>query len=218
MKLPLVLLSLFLSVSLNADAQVSFVPMYGGQTVTENKLLMAADSSRLRVELMKGYISQVVFVKNGKATEEKNSYHLVDFLSGDPVQFNLPFAPYDSVYFTMGIDSAVQVKGVMDGDLDPSQNMYWTWQSGYIHLKLEGVSIPAIGKERAFQYHIGGYRFPDNTCRSFGFPYKPGMKIGVDMQRLLSNMTGFPAEIMSPGPAATRFADLLQQCFYLLRQ
>ena len=217
MKLPLVLLSLFLNVSLNADAQVLFVPMYDGQTVTENKLLMAADSSRLQVGMMKGYISQVIFVKDGKVTLEKNSYHLVDFLSGEVVRFNIPSAQYDSIYFTLGIDSAVQVKGVMGGDLDPSNNMYWTWQSGYIHLKMEGYFSSGTGPDRTFQYHIGGYRYPDNTCRRVGLPYQQNMIAGIDLRKLLNAAANGPTDIMSPGPSASRFADHLQNCFYMLR-
>lgn len=28
----------------------------------------------------------------------------------------------------------------MDGDLDPLNGMYWAWNSGYINMKIEGIT------------------------------------------------------------------------------
>ena len=212
-----ILIPLLLWLVPSAEAQLSFVPVYGGIPLTSGQPVRSGDSSSLHIDVLKGYISQVKFVKEGRITAEKNSYHLVDFMNPAPLHFDVKDMVYDSVYFTLGIDSAVQVQGVMEGDLDPSNGMYWTWQSGYIHLKLEGNISAESGKTRNFQFHIGGYRFPNNTCRVIGLPYLRDLKVGMELLSLLDPSVTTPVEIMSPGPAAAGFADRYQNCFYLLR-
>jgi hypothetical protein len=78
---------------------------------------------------------------------------------------NIPFGRYDAVEWMIGVDSAksTQPLGARSGALDPggvAEGMYWTWNSGYIFLKLEGES-PAVAVDkqfgRAFWFHIGGF-------------------------------------------------------------
>lgn len=210
----LVLLTLCLA---SASAQISFVPMIGGVPVEEDRNYLLSGNDSCQVHLLKGYISNVQLVHRGKIIAEPRSFHLIDFLDATPVVFNVPAMNYDSVYFTIGIDSAVQVKGVMEGALDPSNGMYWTWQSGYIHFKLEGTSAVCSSGDHQFQYHIGGYRYPNNTCRVVSLPYSSGMKVGIDLQKLLKEILPVSADIMSPGTAAAQFATQFQHCFYRIQ-
>ena len=50
--------------------------------------------------------------------------------------------------------------------MDPTNGMYWTWQSGYINLKLEGTSSACPARNHFFQYHLGGYQFPNNALQT----------------------------------------------------
>ena len=79
---------------------------------------------------------------------------------------NVPAGSYKSVSFMIGVDSLRstmdigQLTGVLNpaGDHTSASGMYWSWNSGYIFLKLEGTSpsapIDATG-ENTFRYHIG---------------------------------------------------------------
>jgi hypothetical protein len=42
--------------------------------------------------------------------------------------------------------------------------MFWTWNSGYIFLKMEGTSSSAPSNDLTF--HIGGFKAPNNTIRT----------------------------------------------------
>ena len=82
---------------------------------------------------------------------------------------NIPSADYTDVQFVLGIDS---LRNTMDlskrqGVLDPGSEvfaehggMYWSWNSGYIFVKLEGES-PQVPQDPAgnqiFRLHIGGF-------------------------------------------------------------
>ena len=43
--------------------------------------------------------------------------------------------------------------------------MFWTWNTGYIFLKLEGKSPESTANGNIFEYHIGGYKTPANCIR-----------------------------------------------------
>ena len=43
--------------------------------------------------------------------------------------------------------------------------MFWTWNSGYIFLKLDGKSPASSAPGHIFEYHIGGYKKPANCIR-----------------------------------------------------
>ncbi len=99
---------------------------------------------------------------------------------------NVPFGDYKAVSFVLGVDS---LRSTMDisrrtGALDPAgdhtsaNGMYWSWNSGYIFLKLEGTSPTAPLKPtgtRDFQYHIGffgGYSTRTiNNIRTMRVPF-----------------------------------------------
>ncbi len=77
---------------------------------------------------------------------------------------DIPLGNYTEMTFTIGVDS---LRNTMDiakrtGVLDPANEdaMYWAWNSGYIFLKMEGLS-PASPADptgnKKFRYHIGGF-------------------------------------------------------------
>ena len=67
---------------------------------------------------------------------------------------SLPLGLYKSIKFMIGVDSTRNVSGSQTGALDPANGMFWTWNSGYIFLKMEGTSpvIPNTGHN--FTFHI----------------------------------------------------------------
>lgn len=79
---------------------------------------------------------------------------------------DVPAADYVSVSFLVGVDSLKSISDVAQrtGVLDPASygddNMYWSWNSGYIFLKFEGTSpvvAPNAAGARIFQMHAGGF-------------------------------------------------------------
>lgn len=75
---------------------------------------------------------------------------------------NVPEGDYKEIEFMVGVDSLrntgdiSKMKGVLDpGGSMADDGMYWQWNSGYIFLKMEGVSSVATSINRKFYYHIG---------------------------------------------------------------
>ncbi len=65
----------------------------------------------------------------------------------------------------LGVDSLMNTSGAQTGALDPLRGMFWTWNSGYINAKLEGISSQSSQPAHMINYHIGGYRYPNNAAR-----------------------------------------------------
>ncbi|OYU66453.1 MAG: hypothetical protein CFE22_09045 [Cytophagaceae bacterium BCCC1] len=76
---------------------------------------------------------------------------------------DVPAGDYTSVSFMVGVDSAKSVSDVSQrtGVLDPASygtdNMYWSWNSGYIFFKMEGTSSKSAAANKGYKFHIGGF-------------------------------------------------------------
>jgi hypothetical protein len=101
--------------------------------------------------------------------EEEGSKHVV--------LKNVPPGKYTSMDFTIGVDSLHNCSGAQSGALDPANAMFWTWNTGYIFLKLEGKSEASTAPGNIFEYHIGGYRFPYNCIRRISVPLTQAFEI-----------------------------------------
>ena len=79
---------------------------------------------------------------------------------------------FDSISFLIGVDSLHNCSGAQSGALDPLNGMFWTWNSGYIFMKLEGKSPASKSPGHIFEYHIGGYKEPTNFIRKVTLAFK----------------------------------------------
>jgi hypothetical protein len=75
---------------------------------------------------------------------------------------NIPAGEYNAVSFTVGVDANQVSQGAQTGALDPEHGLFWSWNSGYIFLQLEGVSAASAEPDHVFQYHVGGYKDINN--------------------------------------------------------
>jgi hypothetical protein len=121
------------------------------------------------------YISNIVITKNDNSTfVEPNSYHLVEAItpSTNVISLaNVPEGSYKSISFMLGVDSARNCSGAQDGDLDPAKDMSWGWSTGYIMVKIEGISPKSSSFTKSLTYHIGGYGGVNKTQRNFNFNF-----------------------------------------------
>lgn len=75
---------------------------------------------------------------------------------------DVPSGDYSEVSFLIGVDSLKSVSSVEErvGALAEGNGMYWRWSSGYIFVKMEGISPQApfdpAGQQK-FRFHIGGF-------------------------------------------------------------
>jgi hypothetical protein len=122
------------------------------------------------------YITNVQLVKtDGTIWSEPNSYHLIksnEAASQLLTISNVPKAEYTDVRFCIGVDSTRNVSGAQTGALDPANDMFWSWNNGYIFVKSEGTSPQASGGN--YSYHIGGFRTDNGSNVVTALSYNVG--------------------------------------------
>jgi len=117
------------------------------------------------------YIGQIRLVKTDGKQVVINNYFLI---SEDEGKANskkielkkIPSGEYSSIEFILGVDSLHNCSGAQSGALDPINAMFWTWNTGYIFMKLEGKSTLSNAVGNNLEYHIGGYKSPSNCIRT----------------------------------------------------
>ena len=138
------------------------------------KMFHPKTGDSLTFTTMKYYISNIKLINaDGTTWDDEESYYLLDV--SDPTSLvinfaNVPVGTYTGMYLTMGVDSARNVSGAQEGALDPANGMFWSWNSGYIMIKAEGLSPQGTGG--SFTYHLGGFSGSDKAVldKQVNFP------------------------------------------------
>jgi hypothetical protein len=202
--------------------RLEFKNMVDTNDLVFNKYYLNPAGDSFKVTKFNYYISNIVLMddkfENFRVPE---SYYLVEHSvatsSAITIQ-NIPPGSYRSVMLMIGVDSLRNCSGAQSGALDVSRQMFWTWNSGYIFMKLEGSAPKAGG---AIVYHIGGYKGPDKTQRLVNLELsglakvsstsQPTITLKVDMNECFKtpNLINFAtnSNIMTPGAASRTFAD-----------
>jgi hypothetical protein len=200
----------------NKDSLVfQFHPTFGKVPLQMNKKYSTTNGDTLQINLFKIYVSEIsVHYSDKTLFKQKNSYHLIDFEDANSLTIPLcekTTKAITEISFNIGIDSLANVSGALSGDLDPTKGMYWAWQSGYINMKIEGISPSCKTRKNAFQFHIGGYLKPNNALRKVVIKLKSVssfIPISIDLAQIFSNVTlSKTNSIMIPGTKAMEIAD-----------
>ena len=132
------------------------------------------------ISKFKFYISNVSFENtNGAQTAPSTSFLIdqEDSLSLSTNSISIPSGIYSSLEFILGVDSLHNVSGAQNGALDVVNTMFWTWNSGYIFMKLEGNSSFSNSPGHFFEYHIGGFKEPYNAIRKIKLTFDQPVEI-----------------------------------------
>ena len=122
-----------------------------------------------QVSMFKYYIGQFQLHRRDGGWVKIDTYHFIDAMEEASCSVSIDqIEPgvYDRLIFTLGVDSLRNCSGAQSGALDPVNGMFWSWNSGYIFLKMEGSSPLAGTPGKNLEYHIGGYRAPNNCIRT----------------------------------------------------
>ena len=180
----------------------------------------------IAVQKFRYYVSNFsVTGKDGKTIPLPVQFFLVDEADtlSKKIILTIPDMPVTGIHFLLGVDSIRNVSGIQTGALDPLHGMFWTWNSGYIMAKLEGVSESANTAGHSFTFHIGGFRTGTNTTRMIGLKLLPASEnvqeihINADINHWFKSRTELKiAETPvchSPGALAMRIADNFSTMF-----
>lgn len=216
----------------SGDFKLEFSHDFDGEALDFTKSYTNGSGENLEFTKVRYYISNVKLEHmDGTVWAEENSYHLVDG-SDDASQTitfsNVPVGSYHSISYMIGVDSIKNVSGAQEGVLSPANDMFWSWNSGYIFFKIEGNSPQAADSK--FIYHIGGFAGPnkalmtnthsmhDNMMAIDG-KSTPTLHMEVNLKNVFDGMHPLSVAAMSkvhmPGMMAMHVAHNFQGAFKL---
>lgn len=163
---------------------------------------------------LKFYITNFKAYSNQKVVVAYKEAFLLDFTQQNQEKILFPKkVAFDSISFTLGIDSATNCSGAYGGDLDPTKGMYWSWQSGYINFKLEAK--PIISKADLV-YHLGGYRKGELCTQNIGLkmPSCDYCVVEMDLEKVLFHFLDSGSDkLMSPGSQTQKLSKTVGESF-----
>ena len=151
--------------SVKVDVDMVFVtqPFELGTTFTHP---MTGDE--LTFTQFRFYLSNVRLMKSdGTWWSEPESYRIIDAATSEGRHFHMEGVPngnYTAMEYVLGVDSTRNVSGAQGGALAASNNMFWSWNSGYIMVKVEGTSPQSSNGN--FAFHLGGFSGSNGVVRS----------------------------------------------------
>ncbi len=133
------------------------------------------------IRKFKYYVSNIVLSNGSISDAEKESYHLVDQASTASLSFNIfpKVNTYTTISFVLGVDSLRNVSGAQSGALDPLNDMFWTWSTGYIMAKMEGNSPVSSQPNNRVEYHMGGFAGTNSVLKKITLAMPAGKTIDI---------------------------------------
>ena len=148
----------------------------GSKIVFNDSTYINSFGEKYIITKLRYYVTNVSLRNGQNNVEEKNSYHLIDESKPASQVINVPTpaGDYTSLEFLLGVDSLHNVSGAQTDDLDPANDMFWTWNTGYVMAKMEGNSPDSKLVNNKFEFHIGGFSGPYNVDKTvqLDFPEK----------------------------------------------
>jgi hypothetical protein len=200
------------------ESQIRFKLTFKEQEIDIGKSYLF-ENRDVNIDNLKFYISNLKIIRKNKIVfQDSLPARLVDIENKSSLSINLKHKKkFDKIIFNLGIDSLINVSGAYGGDLDPTNGMYWTWQSGYINFKLEGTDPLCKSRHHKFQYHLGGYAAPYNSLQQISLNLdkkstRAEIRLPIDTFLKAVNPQN-QSEIMSPGSRAVELSAILKQLF-----
>lgn len=168
----------------NSIVKLEFTNKVGSAKLSLNDTWYTNDhGDSFKVSKFNYYISNIKLNKAAGAYTQNESYHLLQQSQASSLVVDLsdvPYSKYTSVTLTIGVDSLRNVSGAQTGALDPVNGMFWTWNTGYIMLKMEGNSPKSPASGGALVFHAGGFSGANSVLRTVTLNFPSEITVAKD--------------------------------------
>ncbi len=145
--------------TITSTINIEFKNEVDGAPISSEGLIYSNEAQEAySIDLLKYYISYISLTNDQGLSVEVYDHKLIDALStvNNSISVkDIPDGNYTNIVFHLGVDHQHNHTGDQAGDLDPIYGMLWTWNTGYIFFKHEGMYTKADGTNEALLYHLG---------------------------------------------------------------
>ena len=213
---------LFISISHLAAAQteIIFNNLVGDRSLVLNDSLYENFAGEpFTVSKLRYYISDIALVYDDpKDIKKVYGIFLIDASKPESRIIKIPreTGHLTGLTFQIGVDSILNCSGAQSGALDPLNDMFWTWNSGYVNFKLEGSSPVSVADLGRIEQHIGGFKGTGKTMRTVNLkvncrPFPVRIYVNVDINKYWNGVNRFKIKndpvLVTPGKEASLHAD-----------
>jgi hypothetical protein len=200
------------------ELEIELVATFNGMPLKKNKWYVTKKSDSIQLTSLKFYLTNFKLSTPTLVASESEMNLLIDGFKKKVFKLNFlvdKITKNDRLICDLGVNQAHNTSGANAGDLDPVNGMFWSWQSGYINFKIEGVSPSCMTRKNKFQFHIGGYQNPHNTLRNFTINLnKQNLELNLNLEKFfeftkLSNEN----QVLIPGSNADQLATVFYNAF-----
>ena len=150
---------------------IIFEAICKGENGILNKTFINDFGEKYSITKLKYYVSNIKFV-TGEKRKTSSDVFLIDASKKNIISVAVPSKDINGITFLLGVDSALNCSGAQSGALDPLNDMFWTWNNGYIFFKVEGNSATSKADLHRIEYHIGGFKGSNKTMTEIYLPLK----------------------------------------------
>ena len=221
-----------LSQSNSSSVKIIFINnVKGSKIVLNDSTYINPFGEKYTISKLRYYVTNISVQNDHENIKEQNSYHLIDESKAESqaVTLSIPEGNYSSLQFLLGVDSLHNVSGAQTDDLDPTKDMFWTWNTGYVMAKIEGNSPESKMVNNKFEFHIGSFcgtynvlkevqlKFPDKIYFDADKTYS--IIIAADINAWWQNPNDIKiaehAVITTPGKLARDISDNYANMFHI---
>ena len=198
------------------DSSVELIinPNFNNKKITTFDWYVSSKKDSIQFTDLKFYLTDFQLkTLDGNVQSIKNSNYLINIFKPETLHLHLQtfhFTSGDTISFNVGVESELNTSGALSGALDPSNGMFWSWQSGYINFKVEGISPSCNTRKNKFQFHIGGYQEPNKTLRRLSFTLdNQTSQIDLNLDLFFDSIElDMYNQVMVPGENANELASI----------
>lgn len=185
---------------------VKFELSNANQISALNETLLHENNYRYLINLFKVYFHKIHLHTSAGDSVQISTIRLIDFQNSGSLVFESPIRESGSFFKISGfIGIPTELNGTNNPNFDPSiyeidsplnlnNNMYWTWNTGYIFLKMEGKADTSINGNNPLNfnwfYHVGLDTNYTYFTKSYSFQFdntkKQELVFKVDLATLFS--------------------------------
>lgn len=128
---------------------------FKGSDLKRNTSYITAAEDTISIEQLRYYLSNVQLKNTEGIWVNLGNYNLVDIENTSSQQISIsgvPAGTYHEMRFFIGVDSVANSSGAQEGALSPANDMFWSWNTGYIFFRLKG----AFNRNNPLSLDIGG--------------------------------------------------------------
>ena len=156
----------------NGTLKIIFINTANGKPIVlRDSLYNNYFGEQYSISKLKYYISNLNISENNRNKDLGGYYLMNAAVAENNIELSLEPGNYSSLQFLLGVDSIKNCSGAQSGALDPMNDMFWTWNTGYVMFKLEGTSPVSTADLQRLEYHIGGYKGVNNVATKINFNF-----------------------------------------------